>query len=147
MILCFYTDFGHRIIIIRNIWIFTGIIFTRLQSSPPNMHCTGGSFALYSLLCRYCNISLLPNQHPTDVELTTYLVDHANQKTYLQRKLEGSPSLQKVLLLIVLLGTCMVIGDGILTPSISGKQLFVQSLIHSFAIIGHPHMPAQSSVP
>ncbi|XP_024370150.1 probable potassium transporter 11 [Physcomitrium patens] len=79
----------------------------------------GGSFALYSLLCRYCNISLLPNQHPTDVELTTYLVDHANQKTYLQRKLEGSPSLQKVLLLIVLLGTCMVIGDGILTPSIS----------------------------
>lgn len=79
----------------------------------------GGTFALYSLLCRYCNISSLPNQHPSDVELTTYLVENANQRTYLQRKLEGSPVLQKVLLLIVLLGTCMVIGDGILTPSIS----------------------------
>lgn len=83
----------------------------------------GGTFALYSLLCRYCNISSLPNQHPSDVELTTYLVENANQKTYLQRKLEGSPVLQKVLLLIVLLGTCMVIGDGILTPSISGTRL------------------------
>jgi len=36
-----------------------------------------------------------------------------------KKKLEGSPFLQKVLLLIVLLGTCMVIGDGILTPAIS----------------------------
>jgi KUP system potassium uptake protein len=83
---------------------------------------TGGSFALYSLLCRYCNIISLPNQHPTDVELTTYLVDHAHQKTYIQRKLEGSKILQKVLLVIVLFGTCMVIGDGILTPAISGKS-------------------------
>lgn len=80
----------------------------------------GGTFALYSLLCRYCNISALPNQHPTDVELTTYLVDHAHQKTSLQKKLEGSYIFQKVLLFIVLLGTCMVIGDGILTPAISG---------------------------
>jgi len=79
----------------------------------------GGTFALYSLLCRYCNISALPNQHPTDIELTTYLVDHAHQKTCLQKKLEGSYIFQKVLLFIVLLGTCMVIGDGILTPAIS----------------------------
>jgi KUP system potassium uptake protein len=83
----------------------------------------GGTFALYSLLCRYCNISSLPNRHPSDVELTTYLVEHANQKTYLQKKLEGSPTLQKVLLMIVLLGTCMVIGDGILTPAISGTNM------------------------
>lgn len=80
----------------------------------------GGTFALYSLLCRYCNISSLPNRHPTDEQLTTYIVDNASKKTYLQKKLEGSPFLQKVLLLIVLLGTCMVIGDGILTPAISG---------------------------
>ncbi|KAG0593278.1 hypothetical protein M758_1G310600 [Ceratodon purpureus] len=79
----------------------------------------GGTFALYSLLCRYCNISSLPNHHPSDVELTTYLVEHANQKTRLQKRLEASAFLQNVLLIIVLLGTCMVIGDGILTPAIS----------------------------
>uniref|UniRef100_A0A7I4FPU7 Potassium transporter n=2 Tax=Physcomitrium patens TaxID=3218 RepID=A0A7I4FPU7_PHYPA len=79
----------------------------------------GGSFALYSILCRYCNISSLPNQHPSDVELTTYLVDNVNRKTWMQRKLENSITAQKVLLAIVIFGTCMVIGDGILTPSIS----------------------------
>nr|XP_024390827.1 probable potassium transporter 11 isoform X3 [Physcomitrium patens] len=79
----------------------------------------GGSFALYSLLCRYCNISALPNQHPSDAELTTYVVDNARRKTWIQRKLESSVLAQQVLLVIVLFGTCMVIGDGILTPSIS----------------------------
>ena len=88
----------------------------------------GGTFALYSLLCRYCNISSLPNHHPSDVELTTYLVEHANQKTRLQKRLEASAFLQNVLLIIVLLGTCMVIGDGILTPAISGRFLIAQLL-------------------
>jgi len=55
-------------------------------------------------------------------------VEHANQKTYLQKKLEGSYVLQKVLLLIVLLGTCMVIGDGILTPAISGTPAMQSSI-------------------
>jgi KUP system potassium uptake protein len=38
----------------------------------------------------------------------------------MQKKLEGSPVLQRLLLLLVLIGTSMVIGDGILTPAISG---------------------------
>lgn len=84
----------------------------------------GGSFALYSILCRYCNISSLPNQHPSDVELTTYLVDNVNRKTWMQRKLENSITAQKVLLAIVIFGTCMVIGDGILTPSISEPDAY-----------------------
>jgi len=55
-------------------------------------------------------------------------VEHANEKSYLQKKLEGSYVLQKVLLLIVLLGTSMVIGDGILTPAISGTHTTQSSI-------------------
>jgi len=79
----------------------------------------GGTFALYSLLCRHCNISSLPNRHPTDEELSTFVVDRQHPKTYLQKKLEGSHVLQRLLLGLVLVGTSMVIGDGILTPAIS----------------------------
>ncbi len=80
----------------------------------------GGTFALYSLLCRHCNISSLPNRHPTDEELSTFVVNRDHPKTYMQKKLEGSSVLQRLLLLLVLIGTSMVIGDGILTPAISG---------------------------
>lgn len=32
----------------------------------------------------------------------------------------------QILLILVLLGTCMVIGDGLLTPAISGKSYLMQ---------------------
>jgi KUP system potassium uptake protein len=88
----------------------------------------GGTFALYSLLCRHCNISSLPNRHPTDEELSTFVVDRQHPKTYLQKKLEGSHVLQRLLLGLVLVGTSMVIGDGILTPAISGVPIDFQIL-------------------
>ena len=37
--------------------------------------------------------------------------------------LEHHKTAQKVLLFVVMLGTCMLIGDGILTPAISGNDL------------------------
>ncbi|CAK9218110.1 unnamed protein product [Sphagnum troendelagicum] len=80
----------------------------------------GGTFALYSLLCRHCNISALPNKHPTDEELTTFVVNCGSiKKSWLQKKLESSNVLQRILFIVVLSGTCMVIGDGVLTPAIS----------------------------
>jgi KUP system potassium uptake protein len=83
-------------------------------------HPAGGTFALYSLLCRHCNISALPNKHPTDEELTTFVVNCGSiKKTWLQKKLESSKVLQRILFIVVLCGTSMVIGDGILTPAIS----------------------------
>jgi K+ transporter len=36
--------------------------------------------------------------------------------------LERHRVLQKLLLLLALLGTCMVIGDGVLTPAVSGRR-------------------------
>ncbi|KAG6556338.1 hypothetical protein Mapa_002281 [Marchantia paleacea] len=82
----------------------------------------GGTFALYSLLCRYCNISSLPSRHPTDEELTTYIKTPPlpnSRAESMKTRLEKSSFLQFLLLMLVLLSTCMVIGDGILTPAIS----------------------------
>ncbi|KAJ9673018.1 hypothetical protein PVL29_026340 [Vitis rotundifolia] len=83
----------------------------------------GGTFALYSLLCRHSkmgilnasyaareNISSCDSQIPTEETRTSLLLKEFFQK---------HRSSRIVLLLVVLLGTSMVIGDGILTPTMS----------------------------
>ncbi|XP_047337511.1 potassium transporter 11-like [Impatiens glandulifera] len=82
----------------------------------------GGTFALYSLLCRHAKIRTIPNQHRTDEELTTYSRSTFHEHSYAaktKRWLEKYTSRKNALLILVLVGTCMVIGDGILTPAIS----------------------------
>lgn len=82
----------------------------------------GGTFALYSLLCRHAKIKTVPNQDQTDEELTTFSRATFGEKSFaarIKRWLEGHEFLQKTLLILVLVGSCMVIGDGILTPAIS----------------------------
>ncbi|KAI3926730.1 hypothetical protein MKX01_039716 [Papaver californicum] len=68
----------------------------------------GGTFALYSLICRHAKVSLLPNRQVADEALSTYKLDCPLETKNVSRV--------KVL---VLLGTCMVIGDGVHTPAIS----------------------------
>ncbi|GMH27730.1 hypothetical protein Nepgr_029573 [Nepenthes gracilis] len=82
----------------------------------------GGTFALYSLLCRHAKVNTIPNQHRTDEELTTYSRNTFIENSFAaktKRWLEGHASRKNGLLILVLVGTCMVIGDGILTPAIS----------------------------
>ncbi|KAA8537215.1 hypothetical protein F0562_029693 [Nyssa sinensis] len=82
----------------------------------------GGTFALYSLLCRHAKIKTIPNQHRTDEELTTYSRSTSHENSFAgktKRWLEGNAFRKNALLMLVLVGTCMVIGDGILTPAIS----------------------------
>ncbi|KAJ7970875.1 Potassium transporter [Quillaja saponaria] len=85
----------------------------------------GGTFALYSLLCRHARVSLLPNTQLADEELTEYTndgiisVNKRNVGSALKSALEKYRVLQRVLLVLALIGTCMVIGDGVLTPAIS----------------------------
>ncbi|KAF9669455.1 hypothetical protein SADUNF_Sadunf14G0109300 [Salix dunnii] len=82
----------------------------------------GGTFALYSLLCRHAKFSLLPNQQAADEELSAYKYGPSTQpfpSSPLKRFLEKHRRLRTVLLLVVLFGACMVIGDGVLTPAIS----------------------------
>lgn len=88
----------------------------------------GGTFALYSLLCRHAKINTIPNQHRTDEELTTYSRTTFHEHSYAaktKRWLEGHASRKNMLLILVLVGTCMLIGDGILTPAISGMPFFI----------------------
>ncbi|XP_062094127.1 potassium transporter 4-like [Humulus lupulus] len=82
----------------------------------------GGTFALYSLLCRHAKFSLLPNQQAADEELTAYKYGPSSQhasSSPLKRFLEKHKRLRTALLVVVLFGACMVIGDGVLTPAIS----------------------------
>ncbi|WOG88779.1 hypothetical protein DCAR_0208014 [Daucus carota subsp. sativus] len=85
----------------------------------------GGTFALYSLLCRHARVSSLPNNQLADEELSSYKTEvGANPDpdrigSRLKSTLEKHRVLQRILLILALIGACMVIGDGILTPAIS----------------------------
>ncbi|KAG2261008.1 hypothetical protein Bca52824_068087 [Brassica carinata] len=82
----------------------------------------GGTLAIYSLICRHANVKLIPNQQRSDENLTTYsrtLVAEGSFAAKTKKWLESRHSKKRALLVIVLLGTCMMIGDGILTPAIS----------------------------
>ncbi|CAI8593976.1 unnamed protein product, partial [Vicia faba] len=82
----------------------------------------GGTFALYSLLCRHAKFNLLPNQQAADEELSSYKYGPSSQTgalSPLKMFLEKHKRLRTVLLVVVLFGACMVIGDGVLSPAIS----------------------------
>ncbi|KAK2366377.1 potassium transporter [Trifolium repens] len=82
----------------------------------------GGTFALYSLLCRHAKFNLLPNQQAADEELSSYKYGPSSQAgatSPLKLFLEKHRRLRTVLLVVVLFGACMVIGDGALSPAIS----------------------------
>ncbi|KAK7285682.1 hypothetical protein RJT34_20460 [Clitoria ternatea] len=83
----------------------------------------GGAFALYSLICRHMKVSLIPNQQPEDRELSNYKLETPSSQLKraqkLKQMLEQSHFAKILLVLLAIMGTSMVIGDGILTPSIS----------------------------
>ncbi|CAL9092026.1 unnamed protein product [Musa textilis] len=81
----------------------------------------GGTFALYSLLCRHAKLCILPNQQDDDKDLSAYDVEGADTwgSNLLKDFLKKHPMFRGGLLVVVLLGTSMAIGDGVLTPTIS----------------------------
>ncbi|KAK3421356.1 hypothetical protein EUGRSUZ_G02010 [Eucalyptus grandis] len=83
----------------------------------------GGTFALYSLICRYAKVSLIPNQQPEDREVSNYKLDIPSNQLRRSEKIKGmlenSKSAKITLFLVTIMATSMVIGDGVLTPSIS----------------------------
>ncbi|GFP96994.1 potassium transporter 6 [Phtheirospermum japonicum] len=84
----------------------------------------GGTFALYSLLCRHAKVNFLPSHQLADEDLSNYKrdVNSPEPSTFrarLKSVLEKYKVLQRFLHVMALLGACMVIGDGILTPAIS----------------------------
>ncbi|ERN05324.1 hypothetical protein AMTRI_Chr08g208830 [Amborella trichopoda] len=105
-------------------WTFTLIplfkyIFIVLSADDNG---EGGTFALYSLLCRHARLCILPNKQAADEKLSAYKMQDGVEtweSSMLKSFFEKHPRFRLGLLMIVLLGTCMVIGDGILTPTIS----------------------------
>ena len=81
---------------------------------------SGGTFALYSLLCKHANIGQHFGRHlESDAKLSNLSSSHPHSN--LVHFFERSMIARRVLLFVAMLGTCMLIGDGILTPAISGE--------------------------
>ncbi|KAK3125104.1 hypothetical protein QOZ80_7BG0600000 [Eleusine coracana subsp. coracana] len=83
----------------------------------------GGTFALYSLICRNAKASLLPNQLPSDTRISSFHLKvpsvELERSLKIKEHLETSSMLKKLLLMLVLFGTSMVIADGVVTPAMS----------------------------
>ncbi|KAL3382510.1 hypothetical protein AABB24_002168 [Solanum stoloniferum] len=83
----------------------------------------GGTFALYSLLCRHAKVNLLPNQLRSDARISSFRLKvpspELERSLKIKEKLEASLTLKKLLLMLVLVGTSMVIADGVVTPAMS----------------------------
>ncbi|XP_058086078.1 potassium transporter 7 isoform X1 [Magnolia sinica] len=83
----------------------------------------GGTFALYSLICRNAKVSLLPNQLPSDARISSFRLKvpspELERSLKVKERLENSLGLKKLLLVLVLAGTSMVIADGVVTPAMS----------------------------
>ncbi|EPS59912.1 hypothetical protein M569_14893, partial [Genlisea aurea] len=83
----------------------------------------GGTFALYSLICRHAKVGLQPNQLPSDARISRFKLKvpspELERSLKIKERLEASPTLKKLLLMLVLAGTSMVIADGVVTPAMS----------------------------
>ncbi|KAH7518585.1 hypothetical protein FEM48_Zijuj09G0187000 [Ziziphus jujuba var. spinosa] len=83
----------------------------------------GGTFALYSLICRYAKVSLIPNQLPSDARISSFRLKvpspELERSLKIKERLETSLTLKKLLLMLVLVGTSMVIANGVVTPAMS----------------------------
>ncbi|GMY27705.1 potassium transporter 5-like [Fagus crenata] len=107
----------------------------------------GGTFALYSLICRYAKVSLTPNQQAEDIEVSNYKLDVPNRRlkraSFVKSMLEKNQITKYFILLMTMLGTSMVIGDGILTPCISVAILIILFQIQRFGTdkIGYSFAP------
>jgi hypothetical protein len=111
----------------------------------------GGTFALYSLICRAAGFGPYGPSQPVDMHfltggagaLASRLPRGATRGHWwsLQTGLGGrvrawyrrSQAGQVALLVVVMLATAMVIGDGVLTPSISGESWSVSSTFRDYS--------------
>ncbi|KAL5545219.1 hypothetical protein UlMin_009003 [Ulmus minor] len=81
----------------------------------------GGTFALYSILCRHAKVGLLPNEKSSN-EVMTYDAGSpfkTKVESRARRAIEKHKSSHYLMLFLALFGSCMAIGDGVLTPALS----------------------------
>ena len=145
-------------------WLPISLLHPRSTSTclPFTACASGGTFALYSLLCRAigCNPYGAASgvetsfqgfnsdsanaaaahsvrsgtssdrqpphqQHAEEVNKASWVKRlfrlHTGAGLRLRRKLQSSAWAQRMLLMVVVVATAMVVGDGVLTPAISGE--------------------------
>jgi KUP system potassium uptake protein len=80
---------------------------------------------MYSLLCRHADIGILPSKkvYSEEEPLLQNQSARAGRPSWLRKFFERSITARRALLFMAILGMCMLIGDGILTPAISGLSL------------------------
>lgn len=88
----------------------------------------GGTFAMYSLLCQHAKVGVQGEKlshfnASADSQLSHFHNGEDRKPSKVREWLEHHKHGQQVLLFVVMLGTCMLIGDGVLTPAISGEKL------------------------
>jgi KUP system potassium uptake protein len=103
----------------------------------------GGTFALYSVLRQHLNFKsemVMPlNSLDSDANLKFHST-RSSMQSKARKFIEESTAAQKIITYVVLLGTCMVIGDGALTPAISGivclvNYIYIWTCFKSFAFL------------
>ncbi|OMO58441.1 potassium transporter [Corchorus olitorius] len=118
---------GHRddLLGVLSLIIYTTLLIPFIKYAfivlQANDNGEGGTFALYSLLCRHVKVGLMPNQH-LEALSTDYQDTPSSQLTLaykIKGKMEKSKLAKVMLFLVTILATSMVIGDGVLTPCIS----------------------------
>jgi hypothetical protein len=102
------------------------ITYTVLATPALQEHnIVGGTFALYSLISRYAKVSLIPNQQAEDAMVSNYALETVSapmkRAQWTKEMLESSKAAKLAIFLLTVLGTSMVISDGVLTPAISGN--------------------------
>lgn len=105
----------------------------------------GGTFSLYSLICRYSKVSLIPNRQPADEEISNFKIELPTQRLEralrLKEKLEKTFFWKNLLLIVALLGASLVMGDGILTScisvtsAVSGLRVAVPTLSQDLLVV------------
>ncbi|XP_006660268.1 potassium transporter 26 [Oryza brachyantha] len=106
------------------LWTFTMICLLKyvLIVLKADDHGEGGTFALYSLLRQHVNFKGNMPVPVTRLESDVNLKFHSKKRAMASKflkLLEDSTKWQAVITYMVLAGTCMVLGDGALTPAIS----------------------------
>ena len=96
---------------------------------------------MYSLISRHAKVSLLPNQLPSDVRISSDTpiskfslkvpTPELERSIKVKEILETSLTLKKLLLTLVLAGTSMVIANGVVTPAISGYYMLCSIYLFS----------------
>ncbi|MCD9559629.1 peroxysomal 3-ketoacyl-CoA thiolase A (THIL) [Datura stramonium] len=97
------------LLLLRLAYQSLGVVYGDPHLPLANDNGQGGTFALYSLLCRHAKIKTIPNQHRTDEELTTYSRSTFHEHSFAaktKRWLEAYPFRKNALLILVVVGTC-----------------------------------------